>query len=735
MLFYRIKGFEDAYGFYYLYTFVANRILYISFCMRKFIILLFFSISASIPLFGQINTERVLAIGRNALYFEDYVLSIQYFNQVIKVKPYMAEPYFYRAIAKISLDDYQGALEDASLCIERNPFIVNAYQIRGIARQNMDLYDGAIEDYQKGLLYAPENKTFLLNMAIAYAQKKDYDNSAVAFENLIKIHPSYYNAYMSRSALMIERGDTVAAIKDIDKAITLDKYTSYAYAQRGMIKAAQSDYKPALDDMNEAIRLSPDMTAYYINRGLVRYHLNDLRGTMSDYDRVLELDKNNLIAYYNRGLLRAQVGDRNRAIDDFSNVIRLEPDNNFAFYNRAILRDETGDYRGAVADYSEVLKEYPRFLPALYARSESKRKMNAMKEAEADFMAAYKLEKELMAEREAKKKNPQIAENANKEEEEVSEDEKVRKESDKNIQKFNKILVADNDNGKSRYDSEIRGRVQDKNVAADLEASFILSYYEKGEQIRQSVYFEKSISDFNRAALLAKRLKPTNSEAPLTTDQITEHFASIDGFSKRIDSSPNNPLPYFARSLDFMLVQDFQSSIDDLNRTLALRDDFVLGYFNRAAIRMKQLETTSGKAENAGLNEEAPSKLNLSLIKETAKGKKDAVLPGLNEGLNLRKLEFEMVMRDYDKVLELDPGFVYAYFNRANVHCIQKDYKSALTDLDKAIALDSEFAEAYFNRGLVYIYLGQTAKGIADLSKSGELGMIGAYNLIKRVSE
>ena len=39
-------------------------------------------------------------IGRNALYFEDYILSMQYFNQVIKVKPYMAEPYFYRGVAK-----------------------------------------------------------------------------------------------------------------------------------------------------------------------------------------------------------------------------------------------------------------------------------------------------------------------------------------------------------------------------------------------------------------------------------------------------------------------------------------------------------------------------------------------------------------------------------------------------------------------------------------------------------
>ena len=68
------------------------------------------------PLMGwaQINTDRVMAIGRNALYFEDYVLSIQYFNQVIDAKPYLSEPYLFRGLAKINLDDFPGAEKDCS---------------------------------------------------------------------------------------------------------------------------------------------------------------------------------------------------------------------------------------------------------------------------------------------------------------------------------------------------------------------------------------------------------------------------------------------------------------------------------------------------------------------------------------------------------------------------------------------------------------------------------------------
>lgn len=95
---------------------------------------------------AQVNTDQVMNIGRNAMYFEDYVLSIQYFNQVISMKPYLAEPYFYRAVAKLNLGDYKGAEEDCSLALSRNPFIIDAYQVRGVARQTMRKYKEAIAE-------------------------------------------------------------------------------------------------------------------------------------------------------------------------------------------------------------------------------------------------------------------------------------------------------------------------------------------------------------------------------------------------------------------------------------------------------------------------------------------------------------------------------------------------------------------------------------------------------------
>ena len=47
--------------------------------------------------------------------------------------------------------------------------------------------------------------------------------------------------------------------------------------------------------------------------------------------------------------------------------------------------------------------------------------------------------------------------------------------------------------------------------------------------------------------------------------------------------------------------------------------------------------------------------------------------------------------------------------------------------------LKPDLGEAYYNRGYVYFQLGNRDKGVENLSKAGELGVVPSYNLIKRM--
>lgn len=703
--------------------------------MKKAILFLILQIF-SISLFAQINTDRVLAIGRNALYFEDYVLSIQYFNQVIKSKPWLAEPYFYRAVAKINLDDFKGAEEDCSLCLQRNPFLTQAYYARGIARQSQDKYDEAIADYAKGLEFNVEDRQMLVNMAVAYIQKKDYDGAEKTFDELMIAHPKYSMNYLSRGAMYIEKGDTVKALGDYDKAIEMDPYYAPAYGNRAIVRYQINNYKDALTDLNEAIRLDTRESGYYINRGLVRYQLNDLRGAMSDYDQVVSMDSHNLIARFNRGLLRFQVGDNNRAIEDFDVVIEQEPDNFMAYYNRALLRFETGNYKGAVQDYDVVMTQYPTFLPGLVSRSEAKRKMGDNVGADRDYWAAIKMEEQAKNGQLPSKNNTAQAGNSTPGVTAPdSQDENTREQSDKNINKFNRLVVYDKEEErKNKYQSEVRGRVQDRNVRVDLEPQFVLTYYEKPNPVKKLVYYDKMLEDFNGRMLLKRKLRITNEEAALTEDQIAQHFASIDEYSAGIERNPGDANAYYGRGMDFMLVQDFSEAIKDFTRVIELNPSFTMAYFNRAVVRDKQLQYNQSQQTGQDTYDLSKMGMNLNIGKTQPQANTSVDPTSAMLKDNKRAYEHEQIMRDYDLVIKLNPGFVYAYFNRANLRCAQRDFRAAIVDYSEAIERDPEFAEAYYNRGLARLSLGDVNRGIADLSKAGELGIYNAYNIIKRMT-
>jgi tetratricopeptide (TPR) repeat protein len=111
---------------------------------------------------AQYNIDRVLTAGRAALYYEDYVLSIQYFNQVITAKPYLYEPWFFRGVAKFYLDDWMGAENDCSEAIRLNPYISGQYELRGLCRLRQKKYKEAMDcfkvkrdrrDYSKAFKY------------------------------------------------------------------------------------------------------------------------------------------------------------------------------------------------------------------------------------------------------------------------------------------------------------------------------------------------------------------------------------------------------------------------------------------------------------------------------------------------------------------------------------------------------------------------------------------------------
>jgi tetratricopeptide (TPR) repeat protein len=379
--------------------------------------------------------------------------------------------------------------------------------------------------------------------------------------------------------------------------------------------------------------------------------------------------------------------------------------------------------------------------------------MNDAKGADKDYWYAYDLEQQLKKEK-AKGKivtgkgifdsSDSTALAENEADKAMPNEKNVREHSDKSIEKFNRLVMYDKDDeAKSSYKNEIRGRVQDRQVRVDLEPQFVITYYEKPEDIDKTISrFDKTISDYNARMIFKLQLKVVNKEAAISDQQAEYHFHSIDDFSLAIDKDSNNADAYFGRALDFMVLQDLTEALNDFSRAIDLRPDFILAYFDRAVVRSKLMQIENSE-DNASRTEKMQN-LNLNMQAKGNKPSQSTVNPvvppsvelnnPINDRESRRTFEYDQIMQDYDKVIQLDPDFVYAYYNRANIRCSQRDFRQAVVDYSEAINRNPEFAEAYFNRGLTRLSLGDSANGIADLSKAGELGIVEAYSIIKKMT-
>ena len=651
-----------------------------------------------IPLFAkaQLNTEQVMIIGRNALYFEDYVLSIQYFNKVITARPYLHEPYFFRALAKYNLDDYKGAEDDLTKSIERNPYVSRSYQLRGLCRAGLESYVDAERDFRMAIKYDPQNPVLWQNLAVTAIKREQWDDAAEIIDSMLIFSPRNVDAYLMRTQVAIKQEDSIMVKRMMTEAYNCDKYSPELYSLGAMLLCDKERYEEAEESVDRAIELMPGRSGNYLNRALIRYYRNNLRGAMDDYDLALYVDPDNFYGYYNRGLLRMQLGDDNRAIEDFDKVLDIDPDNAMARFNRSILRNNTGDYKGAIEDITRVLEDFPNFEYGYHCRAEARRKIGDKKGAEADDMwiLQYHLKHGLG---QGAADADSLPDNS----------EKVRRRSDRNVKNYNKMVVADDEPGR-QYVTAYRGKVQNRNVDIELLPMFAVTYYERPREFSNYIHYYKPINDLVQSGLLPRSVILTNDERALSSNEVDRHFTGIDVNSKSIAEFPDVLSYRLARALDFYLVQGFSAALNDLDVALTLEGDVWLVYFIRATVRAQLLESQSvNRMGNDGT---------YMVTSENA----------------LPNIDYRIARNDLDMVIAEMPDFAYAYYNRANVSAKLSDFKSAVVDYTKALELDDKLAEAYYNRGLAKIYLGQTHEGIADLGKAGELGIYSAYNVIKR---
>ena len=656
--------------------------------MRQFIIGIIAGIALmwATPSHAQYNREYFFWLGRSCMMNNDYQEAIRTLNTLLRFDDEAYEGYFLRGIAKYNLDDLLGAEEDFSTAIRLNPVYTQAYTYRAITRSRLGNYDDALQDFREAIELRPDLPGPYYSRGVTRLLNQQFKEAIEDFDKFIRQENKVADAFICRGLSYLHLKDTTKAYENFNTAIRTNREYPNGYNRRGGLYLDQERYEEAEADFNKAIECDSTYLLSYFNRALVYNATHRPMLALADFDKVLQLDSTSSLTYFNRAMLRTQIGDYNRALEDYDKVALYSPNNVLVYYNRAGVHTQLGEIEKAIDDYSEAIKLYPDFANAYIYRGRLRELLRDPKGAKQDRETAQRK----IAEYRSRLSDSTYSIFAD------------------TTQHFDRLLSFDSNLAGGSFE-RITGH------GGGHEEMHLLPLFKFTLMRPDSVPAPKTYR-LQRVEDFIKRidngyLTLSCRESNITPDSLVMYDKE---YARQLAAGNTSWTLLFERGITQLLIKQYTSSVNTLTSAIEQNPSNPFLYLNRSTTRAEMIDFISSidnSYQRITIDSDPANRLNNN---------------------SKRTYSYDEAVADLNKAIKLFPDFAYAYYNRGNLEALSGRLPEAFENYTKAIELNPSFAEAYYNRGVIQIFMKDTRKGCLDLSKAGELGILDAYEMLKR---
>lgn len=201
--------------------------------------------------------------------------------------------------------------------------------------------------------------------AVSYlAEAKSYQakgNRVAAVKSLdkaITLDPNVADYYARRSGILVELNEISLALQDANKALELNPNHAGAAFDRAQILITQGKSAEALIDINNAIKLAPNNPRYLGARCVILVATNQTENGLRDCNAALAINEKIGNAYTSRGQAYLLLNRNAEALADFEAALKTNPNHMRALYGKGLVREKLGDV-GGKKDIEQALARLP----------------------------------------------------------------------------------------------------------------------------------------------------------------------------------------------------------------------------------------------------------------------------------------------------------------------------------------------------------------------------------------
>ena len=293
---------------------------------------------------------------------------------------------------------HQEALMDFFEAIALDSTFWQAYNNAGRSAVALDSNALAVDLFKKALFFQPQEPSIYYQLAIAYQQMKYIENAILSLEEALTLKENYPEALLLKANLEFELKRYPAAIqgyskliKGIESGLFKETNSSTVYSMRAFAYRLSGNPGSALKDIEKALSINEKDVQSYYNRAMILSAEKKLELSIIDFSKAIELQPQHVLALYHRGMVYRALRQFKAAIKDFTAILKLNSKANMAYIARAFTFAELKKYTAALKDYSAVLKLDPNDAATWIRRGFVYQSMGVYENAWNDFDAAVKL--------------------------------------------------------------------------------------------------------------------------------------------------------------------------------------------------------------------------------------------------------------------------------------------------------------------------------------------------------
>jgi tetratricopeptide (TPR) repeat protein len=156
--------------------------------------------------------------------------------------------------------------------------------------------------------------------------------------------------------LLAQKGDGLAALNFIDRAIAIDPSCADFHNNKGLILANLGQTDEAVAAHGEAVRLRPDFAEAHNNLGNALLRKGALAEAISAYRRTIALRPSYANAHNNLGVALQKQRKPDEAIAAYRMAVKHQPDHSEAHSNLGVALRETGRMEEAIEEYRTAIR-------------------------------------------------------------------------------------------------------------------------------------------------------------------------------------------------------------------------------------------------------------------------------------------------------------------------------------------------------------------------------------------